>query len=577
MTGNISVATVARKRTLYLGVVDSNFDIENDIASGPYCFLGREEQVPEWRSLSFVDAFNNKEQIYSSQKDLLRLINHLMPGFAAKLNARHGSAYSVDFWRIIIFPWALELAQSVWTQFNMFTKLVAEYSNEAVQVPLYRKVDPWRFHNVSNFMTALLNESGFNLWFDSQIIERLAPSTWHLYEAGTVKQDKSIEVSPWKPGLARRIKLGLGYGDIIGTRFGGPLLAVFANLLPGSPSNHTIQPEDDFNPDKIFPRLFLDILDEMMDATQPQSYGDGFQALVQSAERFWTRPGRLRLGTLDLWNDGEKIVAALSKEAGEKLVICQHGGGYATAKFHVHTTEYEYRNGTFITWGWSDYEGSDGRFVPLPSPALGNVAWKHRGHGGQLILVGDPIRLRMLRLNAGPLAGGWVKYCEESRDFIAALPDGVRNRTSFRPYMGTATDISSSYITDAFPDVPLIQDDFHEAMLDARLIVLRGPGSTLNYAMVAGTPTVIVWNPDMWPLEGKAESIFQDFYGCGIVFDDAEAAARHIESVWDDIDGWWQSDMVCQARQRYIDRFARSDRWWWWRWAAALIKLRNTG
>jgi putative transferase (TIGR04331 family) len=571
MAGPLPIPESAR--VLYLGPVDERFDPERDIVLGPHCFIGREDLCPEWQSLAFVDAFESKAQVYEVQKDLLRLVNHLIPNLAERLNRQHDAAYSVDFWRILVLPWLLELSQAAWTEYTLFQRLIERYGDEPVRISCFRQAPPWRFSDVASFAFALMGGARFNLWFDSVILATLAPASWQLHEVNTPAGADPTPLPRRPISVLRSLKHHLGYSDILGTRIGGLLLAVFANLLPKRPFRYTIHPQDDFAPETVFPKAFLDLMSYLIDATMPESYGAAFPELIAQAQRYRYRPGRLRIGTIDLWNDDEKAIAASAKEAGERLIIAQHGGGYATTKWHVHTTEYEYLNGTFITWGWSDYDDHNGHFVGLPSPSLSKFADRHRQRDDRMIMVGDPIRLRMRRLNSGPMGSGWLNYCRQTQHFLSALPASIRNSTVFRPYMGTGTDFVHAYVSGPFPEIPILESGFHDALLNCKLLVLRGPGTTLNMAMAANVPTVLVYEHDLWPLCRTAEPFFHGLQDNGILFHDLDDAARHIEAHWNDIDGWWQSDGVQTARRRWASHFARTDRFWWWHWAVALNRL----
>lgn len=574
---------------LHLTTIDGGFDESRDVALGPHCFIGRDEALPEWRGLVFAEAFPDEPALETAEKNLRGLVNHLLPGIADRLNAYHGTSHSIDFWRIIVLPWLIELMQKAWTSYARLRLMIDQYGDRPLTVKVCQDDPEWRFRDTAHFFETMLKDYRLNWWFESEMIAAIAPANWRLQPTEPLPHPQVA--SPASESLRaqtpnrfrawlRRFKYRLGYSDILGVRWIGLLLAVYANLLPKSPSQMHFEPEPNFRPETFFPRSFLEGFDRLMDATMPLSFLDGFPELAKKARRLPYRPGRLRLGALNFWNEQEKVIAAFAKEAGEKRVVFQHGGEYGMLNYNMMYNEMEARHTIFITWGWAYDEPADinGHFLPLPSPFHSKVADRHKRRNNSIIVVGGGIRIHLNRFHWWSRSEMVVRYYKDAICFLETLGDTVRKNVVFRPYARSASDIDTrKIINDRFPGIPMLENDFHGALMKCRLVVFYSFGTAMNHTMAANVPTVVYMPPDLMKPRKEAEPFFEPLRKCGVIHDSAEDVARHINRIHDDIEGWWNGPDVQKARKIWVHQFARTDRFWWWQWMKALAKLKDVG
>ena len=567
--------------TLFLASIDNTFDPDKDVALDPWCFVGREDVYPDWQQLDFIDPIPRLEDIESEHAKIRPWLAHLVKGLTGELNAFHGTDYSEDFWRIMTMTWLIELVQRAWKHYLLIEQVIEKVGSRPMRATVWTDPVSWPFSTIDQFYQCLLHGREFNWWIDSQLLAALAPDHWTLVPA-TQPPDPAGLINPRDTAtdpkgfgrLIRRIKLSLGYTDIVGTKWRGVALSIFANLLSRNPSHHKVQPDTNFFPEDVFPEKFLTVFDRIMHATMPRAYGEEFDKYVKVARSYPTRPGRLRLGTLSYWNDEEKYIAAIAHEAGEKLIQTQHGGGYGLVAVNLKPAEIEYRFDAFLSWGWTEHRDYTGRFIPLPSPLLSRMADQHRETTGGLIIVGDAPRLRKSRIDQRPRAADYFRCIPSSLEFIRGLDKSVREKTLFRPYLRASIDIDlMAGIHKQFPDIPALTGDLHAGMMGCRIVVLQAPGTTMNITMAANTPTICVWDKEFFCYSPESQSYFDALEDANILFYDEAEAARHINAVWDDVDGWWQSEEVQKVRRNWSEKFACTDRFWWWQWMKALVKL----
>jgi putative transferase (TIGR04331 family) len=161
----------------------------------------------------------------------------------------------------------------------------------------------------------------------------------------------------------------------------------------------------------------------------------------------------------------------------------------------------------------------------------------------------------MYSVPIGPQVQG---YLDDQLLFAAGLTDAVRAdllvRLSPQDYYW---DIEARW-QDADPSITLDsgQRDIGELLNDTRLYVATYNATTFLESFTQGIPTVIFWNPAHWELSVEAQPYFDTLRRALIFFDDPVACAQHVNSIWNDVPGWWASDAVQSAVEQFTARFA---------------------
>jgi putative transferase (TIGR04331 family) len=79
--------------------------------------------------------------------------------------------------------------------------------------------------------------------------------------------------------------------------------------------------------------------------------------------------------------------------------------------------------------------------------------------------------------------------------------------------------------------------------------------------MVLGVPTIGLWDPLLWEMRPDAAEHFQRLQELGVVQPDPQAAARHLDAIYDDPARWWGARELRDARRAFLERFAMPGDW----------------
>ena len=92
----------------------------------------------------------------------------------------------------------------------------------------------------------------------------------------------------------------------------------------------------------------------------------------------------------------------------------------------------------------------------------------------------------------------------------------------------------------------------------ARIVLCTSIGTTYIETIHRNIPTVMFLDPAISPLKAEHAQIFESMKHSGILHFSAESAAEHINSVWDKVDEWWQSEPVRDSIAQFSNLFNRT-------------------
>ena len=74
---------------------------------------------------------------------------------------------------------------------------------------------------------------------------------------------------------------------------------------------------------------------------------------------------------------------------------------------------------------------------------------------------------------------------------------------------------------------------------------------------MAGYPMIIFWDAKYEQLNLHANIFYEQLLSAKILHHTPESAAQHIADIWENVDLWWTSEEVLQARETFCENFAR--------------------
>ncbi len=554
-------------RRIILSSIPNDFNPDKDIILGPWCFIGREHVYPDWENLMFEpDSFRSiKEMSYNARITTEFAENYLFK-LSKYLNEINNTEYSIKFWRLMVLPWLLTLVQTTWERQIRINHLLSKFSDEAVEIELIKNDIIWDFEDTLDHQQRGLLSDIYNHWLFSRLIELQIPPKWKIkwiektsYSKKPLNRKKILKqyLSEWYLNkFLTATVYGFGKIDVLFFELLIKLKSLFISDLSVQSVERSQQAELHWNLD----------WEALVKATLPLS----FKKIKSSPSKNYKK--RIFLTGPILWYS-EKIKLKLAKaiENGSKLIVSQHGGSYGTCKVYPFPPAIEYNHFKFYSWGWQKQENYQGNIIPLPSPLLSKYSYRKKND--KVILVSTRAMLHSYRISSIPQPLQQIECRLSRKHFIENINKDIYEELYYRPALNEMGSLSDKdYFKTNFPDLKILSGPLHKETMKCKLLVVDHPDTTLNIALAANIPTICFWNPEFWDMSLQAEPYFKTLRDAGILFNNAEDAAKKINEIWNDIEGWWRQPSVQGARKEWSWQYARTNKRWRREWIKEIWK-----
>ena len=290
----------------------------------------------------------------------------------------------------------------------------------------------------------------------------------------------------------------------------------------------------------------------------PIVYLESFNSMLRT-RRPWRSnrfPRVIFTANRHLYDDVFNFWTAHAVENGSKLMIAQHGGYYGISEYPSNFERHEFDIADrYISWGWNSSENS----IAGPALILVNQRFIKRIDPHLVIVVTDQL-FTYPRSILGDI--------DESSSYLQNIQTFVRNLEQISGNVLIRIPITHDdsghsqikWFNDHLPQTTIDygQQKFRELLKQAKIVVMPHNGTTLLESIALGVPTIIMWDKSIVWMRSEAEVVFNALEQVGIFHRTPESASSFINSIWDDVDGWWNSQATIDARKQFTDQYARS-------------------
>ncbi len=211
----------------------------------------------------------------------------------------------------------------------------------------------------------------------------------------------------------------------------------------------------------------------------------------------------------------------------------------------------------FFTWGWANENTKN---IPAFAFKIANRPRKTKPDGGLLLIELCAPHL----LTSGDVYYEFGIYQEQQFCFVEALPEKIQNELTVRLHGGWRRMRWSDDKRwgDRMPSVHLEVGvaPIHTLIAKSRLVVHSYDSTGILESLASNIPTLCFWDGGLDHLPPSAKPYYELLRGAGILADSPEHAALLIVEYWDDIDGWWKSEQVQNARRLFCEQYARVEK-----------------
>jgi putative transferase (TIGR04331 family) len=516
-----------------------------------------------------------------------------LAGLGETLNALHGCRHTARYWRIVLGPWLRYFVEILYDRFLSIMAAAARpihdtwilRSDAADWIPAdmltfyhWIKTDQWN-HRMYAELIQLTGGIPHSI-----VEERITPE----YGNGSTRGRRSSRVSD--VGLLASRLMPQRWTRLV---FVSPLFAVrdivrLQMALGLAPASFTARCMPFWHGRSHEGRAqfaagdardeFEAVLLKCLPSQVPAGHVELYEQLQQEARRkFVRRPAGIYTATAFSANEGFKVWAAESVEAGAKLLIAQHGGHYGLGRFNQGEDHEIAISDRYYTWGWQSPALGDRIKALPPGKLVGPKVRRLRPRAdGPILLILISFPRYSNRLYSAPLGPQGQRYISDQLAFLNSLTADVQKQVRIRLDPNPAADgwETERRLVDAgFGGRIEPRCLLYSRLRECRCCVCTHNGTVFLETLCANYPTVVYWNPAHWELRSEVGPYFDDLRRAGIFHATPEQAAAQIVAHHRDVASWWRSPVVQSARARFCDRFANPTRDWIGSWRREVATL----
>ena len=505
------------------------------------------------KNVSVIPTVNEKQELFELSN---KIYESTLDEIVRVLNTYHTTSKSRRYWEIIVGVWLRMFIESVATRTLIVQSVLKndKDTNIVVSPDLPLSYSPQCLQNFqADLKTVSWNASVYN----------------DIFEILNGKRQQNTFVKIPREIIAPPISKKFGPSYLSSTYLPRPKEFQLAIKLGSIPHRAKQIQLPITNSDEKTRELKLDIsingseiahvVNSLALQYMPHSYLEGFSVLLDRISREYPKkpPRSIFTANRHLYDDAFNIWVAEMTERGSKFVLAQHGGHFGTSRFASFAERHELSVADrYLTWGWSSSPVCTKAFVLTQA----GVKPRKMARGTNLVVVTDHVwsHPRSFFLDLAE-SGNYLPFMSQ---IVQSLGDSVRSNTLLRIHHGHDETGSPQDVWWKVQNPMVKQDDgkvpFSTLLPGAKLILTSHNGTTFPETISAGIPTIIAWDESFVALRPETEHVFLSLEQAGVFHRTPESAASFINSIWDDVDGWWSSPATLEARKHFTDQYART-------------------
>ena len=316
---------------------------------------------------------------------------------------------------------------------------------------------------------------------------------------------------------------------------------------------------------------FESILNQFLIDFFPMCYLEGLPLFINHQRNF---PNAKNILTANghVFNENFKIWSAFQVRNKSKLFISSHGGSIQP---EINNFNFQERiSSSRFIWGkaWQINQ------IEMPANKLIEIKEKFNPNGYISIIGYDNLRYEYRCVSAAT-GVGVLRSFKQLNTFLKESS----NKNFFKKIRYKSKPISS---LKSWEIKQRIQDDFgkhiiadtqniHETIGNSKLVICTYPMTTLAECMISGVPTTLLINKDDWLFNDIYTSLLDALENAKILHFDPIKLSLHIQEIENDIESWWYSAQVKDARKLFLTLCAQVNKDPLQTWQSFFQKLDN--
>lgn len=316
---------------------------------------------------------------------------------------------------------------------------------------------------------------------------------------------------------------------------------------------------------------FEKIISKMLPQNLPLLFVEGFSEINKKAEYFESSMTKIYY-TANALHSNYLYKFFLAKHYKDIILVShQHGGGgFGTQEHHFAELYERSVSNKYYTWGWKKKDASYLPHAKITYKVIGDSTQK------STILVPLTAYPRYLhRFQNSHIGALYKKYILDLYSFCSSISKSIEKKILFRDYQNYYGWNTSEKIKNKFENIRFDNktENFEVMLSKCKVMISFHISTTYLESMSRGIPTLIYIDRDIYKFNNFTLNLIESLYQNNIVFYDIKLLVKHLESIYNNIDNWWLSEKVQEAKNNFLYTHARYSKGFVKEWKIEFDKL----
>jgi putative transferase (TIGR04331 family) len=526
--------------------------------------------------------WDDRKKFLEDYKYLNKLYSKVLNNLSIYLNNVHNVNYSLRYWKILISPWLitfLQISFERYTNLSFFLKnqkyknfetIILKIKPEKILPNTYEEFsrlilsDTWNHYLYSRLIEykkfnfkinknykKFNNEEKFEEYIENKKSKHNILYNFTVNFIESLFSKSKLLFSESYLGYKYDIKLAFKY-------FNFPRFSVGTSNTPKNKNAFLRNKKINIKTMNVFEEFIKDHLIEFM----PKSFLENFDTIgKQSKNMFWPKSPKIIFTSHFMTKTLQsRYTADCIETQNSKLILGQHGGVYGQYLFSsMENYELDICD-KYLSWGWT-YKNNK-KIIPFGMiKDLKEIEYNNKNSNLLMILRSQPRYTH--RLNSYSGTNQIRKYYLENVNLCKKLDKNiVKNNLIIRLHSRKFGWDEDKFFKKKFESIKidLGYKKIKELFSSAKLVLHTYVGTGYLETLYQNIPTVIYANLNDCLLNKKTLDSLKVLKKAKIFHNDYKSAAKFINSNWNNINEWWNSDICKKARKKYCSYYAMDNR-----------------
>jgi putative transferase (TIGR04331 family) len=304
--------------------------------------------------------------------------------------------------------------------------------------------------------------------------------------------------------------------------------------------------------------LLNNAFEKLLFRLMPITYLEGYKSLKIYVDTLnWPRRPKFIFTSNNYdCDDIFKIYTAIKTESlGVPYYIGVHGNGYF--KYYDNPANFELVADKCLTWGFNH-----GLIQQVPAMIFTTVGKKmaYDKFGGLLLIQIS----RYGRERTWDVFEEMQIYFNKQTQFVSGLDPDPKKELTIRlhPYSKNLKWFECEKWKEIFAEIIIDSGKTKlRSLISKSRLVVHGYDSTgLSETLSLNIPTLAILQIGVDQLNDLSKVYYQALIDVGIVHTSAESAAKKVNEIWNDVEGWWNLSTVQDARLLFCSQYGRKSK-----------------